>query len=988
MKAKETLEWAEIADGREIRIAVDTEYQNAETLTIQFATKINGEVRVQLYHAPSLRLYHAPSLRKPHLGTIGNDMGKRFNHPVRVLAAKLITPTLSPAQVLIDLLELPQAQTEIAGRSKDPDRSKTRVEKPHRIRILLVAHFIRVDLLRAFGEKFFSQLLTPEEAEPSVMVRDGRVLGFQGKRLSERYSPPVIETVTYQGEQFEIELGTMDTNCVCGPAKLDELAKSFLGVGKDESICETEKSNMKDTFLNPKKSHAAYRYAIQDSVATLLVAERMTEQHLKLYNKFQIPNEAIPSMHGTPGLRMATLLFNIVRHRHAKGSKQLGAKQSTDPATLKKLRDLARQGSAGALADRQVTEYGMQTGDTHGGLLYSRTPITFFHEGPGQFRDVDLKSCYPTIIQNMNLYLGRPIVLEPGNSPYSLRKAVELMDLHAAGDDAWFIKVSGPIEGFANTLIPSTLDAITNDNFRSRAARKHSREFMNEKWREQGRDNDKDRKYTALFTDEVNAGIVTRATWLIIQTFPPSARKQYEQLRAESIVFYPRKFVANSGAEFDQLTEQFRKKSHSVPWKQSLDLQQTMMLRKEMDIDERYVSLRVPIGTVAKELIRFREEAGPDTAEGQLYKTLANTVYGVFASPFLPTSNPVAGNIITATARAAAYAMTQATNALLVITDGVLYRKDRVPADTFAKRLKNNPDYPLLHATEGPFLDVNNQPDENLSDWYVEHALRFFGVEGKEEYRSLFGLHKLVCKPLPKNGISFDGVFVDGSANYAKLLQSGTGEWTIAEFKARSFHRKQKSILKHLLLKIYMEDRYLAPLSPLSSGTFLNFEEALFQARRTLAEFPSQKVIVPLGFHHPLLATYKLIKFSAFVFRTPDQRKRILVDWQRLLIKTQCGPELLALRRSFKNRLTEVATKIYKLIRSGKERLNDLNIDKSWSKVSVGAKHGEQLREQRKQVLEEWIHQLAQHSESGESSTGLLVDRNSLNQLRQVITQM
>ena len=37
-----------------VRVAVDTEFEKAETLTVQFATLVGRDLVVQLYHAPSI----------------------------------------------------------------------------------------------------------------------------------------------------------------------------------------------------------------------------------------------------------------------------------------------------------------------------------------------------------------------------------------------------------------------------------------------------------------------------------------------------------------------------------------------------------------------------------------------------------------------------------------------------------------------------------------------------------------------------------------------------------------------------------------------------------------------------------------------------------------------------------------------------------------------------------------------------------------------
>jgi len=966
--------WAGLAAGSAIRLAVDTEYQGAETLTIQFAVRAGGGVRVQLYHSPDVP--------PPPRGCFGRSFTGRFGERVLVLPAKPISAGLSPAGVLADILGLPAAdflsrhEGDALHRAGDRGRGRAaEPSRPPRVEVNLVGHFLRADLLRAFGRDFYAGLLAPPDRPPAVALRDGRVMGFAGTGgVADRFADPVVEYVADGGAVYELRLGTTDTNCVCGPTRLDDLARSYVGVAKDETLGDADKGRMTAVFRDPTRTADAYRYAAQDAVLTLLVAERMREQHADLYAGFGIPPGDVPPMHGTPGLRVANLALQHARHTAAAGSAVLGA-AGDGPAGLNRLKELARRGSAAALSDGRVSRYGKQTGDTHGGLLYSRTPYTFFHEAPGQFRDLDLKSCYPAIIRKMVVYVGRPVVLEPGQATWSLERVVEYLHEHADGDHAWFVKVSGPIRGFSNTLIPSTVDALSNDNFRSRAARKANASVLGRKDRDGLRERADDRKYTALLTDEVNAGVVTWATWLMIQTLPPAARRQYEGLRAETVVFYPRKLAAGSGAEFDALVKKYRRGGHAVDWRQELDLD-GMTLTTVEDVDEKYVSLRYPVGELADRLVELREGAGKDTAEGLLYKTLANTVYGVFASPFLPTSNPVAGNVITGAARALAYAMTQALNAHLVITDGVLYRRDRVPTGTFADRIKKQPDYPLLHAADGPFIDPNTIPeaDTAFTDWYVGHALRFFGVAGRAGYESLFRLHAMSHKELPGVGAAFDGVFVDGSANYAKLLWAAGGGWRVADMKARAFSRRQKGRLAAWLCRVYRRDRLTRPPRAVCSGRLLGLGDALAQTRRAITSART-RAVVPLGRELPSLTTYKLIKWSAFVFRTARQRDGVLADWQRLTQRTSCGPELLALRRTFGGSLTAVAQKLFELIRGGDVRLNRLNVDKLWRPDAVGLRFGEEVCGTRDKERERFVTGLA--VADADPLTGLVLDRRS-----------
>src|SRR5262249_48646970 len=143
------------------------------------------------------------------------------------------------------------------------------------------------------------------------------------------------------------------------------------------------------------------------------------------------------------------------------------AGSSRELSTRRSRAQLARRGGVGLLrAAPEASRYGEQTGTTHGGLLLSRSPTVFWHEAPGRLRDVDMKGCYNRIIARLGLYWGRPVILEPGARGTSLREAVDLCTRHAE-PDAWLVRVSGPIAGYLNTLIPSTEGALTSLNYRS-----------------------------------------------------------------------------------------------------------------------------------------------------------------------------------------------------------------------------------------------------------------------------------------------------------------------------------------------------------------------------------------------------------------------------------------------------------------------------------------------------------------------------------------
>ena len=265
-----------------------------------------------------------------------------------------------------------------------------------------------------------------------------------------------------------------------------------------------------------------------------------------------------------------------------------------------------------------------------------------------------------------------------------LPKAISLMEKHAVGRDAWFIKVSGTITMFPNTLIPSTIDGLTHANYHSRRAKQRAQSqrsgFMFDEYHEQPAYTGN----TAIFTDIIESGVIAWATWLMIRAMPDEMRADYENLEVESIVFYPAKMVAKTGPEYDELVNKFDQTE--VPWSSTLEPAQfEQTIRRKFDRDN--IALAFDIGQLARTLIEARrteqEKTGRGSATDLALKQPANTIWGVSASPFHVTQNVIFANVITATARAVAWAMVMSLNGYQVITDGCIYRDDQIPALTF-----------------------------------------------------------------------------------------------------------------------------------------------------------------------------------------------------------------------------------------------------------------------------------------------------------------
>ena len=137
-------------------------------------------------------------------------------------------------------------------------------------------------------------------------------------------------------------------------AKLDDLAKAFVGVGKPEDFGEAEKADMLETFR--RDPARAYAYAITDAVLTLLVKEQMEATHTRMYRELGFDPGDIPPLPSTQGSRVAELIVRSVA-RAAGGSAVLSGrrgKQTPSGAVAKaspsKVKALLRKGSGGFLA--------------------------------------------------------------------------------------------------------------------------------------------------------------------------------------------------------------------------------------------------------------------------------------------------------------------------------------------------------------------------------------------------------------------------------------------------------------------------------------------------------------------------------------------------------------------------------------------------------------------------------------------------------------
>lgn len=918
-----------------ITIAADTEFQGAHTLTIQTACRVDRRsIAAQVYRSPLIpdlpTGFDLPRYFPPASQQYGRFFERFDLHP-----SKLIIPELSPGCLLRDLLRLPcellsrhDGQMLIQdhfGRTTPLPVNIT--EKNHngnwkvpKITVSLVLHFQSADFYRVLGRNFWDELLVPFFRDPGeVAVQSGKRLKFVDCRWRSDYNDPIVEYLrTNDGRFFAISMSHADTTLPFGAGSLDGHCQTFLNINKNDAITGEQKSRMREVF--EQHTHDAYGYALSDAVNTLLVYERMKQQHADMYAAFDFTPEESPPMRHTLGTRVAEFITRTAQ-RSSAPSCQLNSRR--------KLKALVQRGGSSLFRDNsEVSRFGDQVASVHGGLLFSRCPTKLWHEAPGCIRDVDLGGCYNRIVSNINVYCGRPLIFEPGRHRWTLRQAVEYVREHSP-QDGWMVRVTGDISSAPNVLIPSSRNALTSDNYRSRTAQQRAR-----KGTLRGFELDYLRRLPTptdefgakLFSARVESGVVTHATWLMIQAMPDHLRQEYESLTADAIVFYPNHLIANDGREYDEIVARLH--SEELPWDAVLNLQRGEIVRTE-HLDSDFVSLCYPISEYAEQIGHLRRQAqereGRGSGADKSFKLLANSMFGVIASEHLETHNFVAANIVTATARAIACGMMLSLNGMQVITDGCTYRSDQIPHASFRECLELRPDFPIRRVDEDDGITFRRRQgvpseDGEFTTWFQRHVKQFFGVQG-QDYDELFGIHALVHKSSGEPPhTSFDALAVDGSGNYLKCRARAGGGWDVEDMAARSYRRDSKELLKDWIVDTYSTDELTEPPPMTVETELLKMEPARQKARKALLS-GIPEVMLPLGMAHTRVMNYKVIKPSSFVFQDPQQLGAFEKAVDKFQDKCGCGLEIRALRRGYGERrrgsIVYVAEEIYQLIREG-----------------------------------------------------------------------
>ncbi|WP_020476586.1 hypothetical protein [Zavarzinella formosa] len=954
--------------GFKLTIACDTEFEGPLTLTVQFAIRYRRCIFVQVYRDPSV----PPPADGISLEGLRDSLGGACKK-IKIRPVKPLTARLSPARVLADLVGLRYATPD----AHVPDDRKQDSKALDVIRLQLVAHHWPADFFRVFGRKFFhSQLIGSRGNPPAMGLHPGKIMKFKQAGSGANYfQAPVVECLCTRFHRWPLAVTTFDTCQASDMQNLDDLAQAFLKVGKSGEISKEDKAAMRRTF--ELKTKPAYEYACRDAVLTLLLHEEMTTINREMYSKLGLDHAV--QLRSTNGARVADIILRQLMSAAA-GSTRLSVSRKSsagDPpprVSAAKLKELLGKGSAKFLSTEARSRFGPQIGQVHGGLLFSRSADQLLHLSPGRLCDVDLSGCYNAIVSTMRLYAGRPLLWEPGSHPTTLADAVCLARKHAAGRDAWIIRVSGPMNAPPNALIPSTRDAITTSNADRRRRAKPSPASGDE-----GR--------TELYADVIEGGIVAWATWEVIQALPKEIRESYEQLRVDALLMYPKAMVAATAGEFDTLVAAHERPDAS--WATQLDMGSLTLTTRDF-INADYVTLAFDLGELAREFGRRRAEARAAHDKGSvlelMWKSMGNMMYGVIASPFLPTNNVIAANVITATARAQAFLMQMALNGIQVITDGCTYCRNQIPAGTLVDCLALDAEYPLRRMKKGVFLNPRAIPtdDGKFTEWLKKRIRRFFGQNetGLGELLAIFRFeHKRAGKDGPK---VFDGLYSDGSNNYMKLIVDDEGGWHCVDFKARSYRDEAKQAIEPWLLQTALKDQYKRPAPITPSKSLMKWHDAVIVARQALRVLPGAgekppRVLVPLSNERITLNAYKMIKPSMYVFRTPAQSRRVRRVMKRFGNEFHAGLELLGLRRpvgSDRPRLlSSILEELADFIRSGRSDLSrKFNLGRGNKEFDmIKQTHVAEITRQKEKLKSELFQKIDASASPDWRTTGLIV---------------
>jgi len=730
--------------------------------------------------------------------------------------------------------------------------------------------------------------------------------------------PPVDRSLAGQAKAFGLSGSKIDL-------ETREIA-SKLGLESPDII----KENM--SILFEELENDALVYNAQDIFLTDEL-DKIQRDFLNLMrNSFNLNPSEIAD---TTGKNVSELIIDLIYSHFG-----INPDESKDEVRI--IRKLLKLGKATNLQKLNSNHFGIQPFLTVGGLLFTRmAKFPFFK---GNLSDLDLISCYASIMSRINVYLGEPKVLTFRFKKYkpTLKDALKLIENENAPSDGWFVRVSGKLEKAINSLVLSDLrftpkKDLLQEKYGLNINRKSINQFNAEKTA-------KKQAVSTILLKEIKFGLINDEIISALKLLPDEWYEEYLNLSVDSIVYYPGDLIVDTLEEYLETIDCYG----DEPEKEELN-QDKKALVTETQHYKNNVVLRFPIKDywtqLKEERARLKKAKDPSQT---VYKLVQNSGFGAFACLYLAINNPITSNIIPAMARVGCWTMLYALNGFSPITDGSCFSWGNIPiGKTFRGILEENSEYIFNF---DPSIESGLDPSKFTHKWidteYKNHLASFYGLSPDHPLINRFGFELKEESFITKEGnekleqwikeigytptdreknrflsenkgfvstVFFNTYINTNGANYVKGLSDSSILIDGYEFdfisqtnniKARSYSSKRDSGLLPWFIKSVTES-YESPYI-YEENQVIKFGEGNDIAIKILGQL-GEEIAHPMGFSTKSVKLMRLISRSQFLFLNESQLRNF---------ETNEGNLAHLSRVRISNRLPLLSEKFWKELKS------------------------------------------------------------------------
>lgn len=750
----------------------------------------------------------------------------------------------------------------------------------HKVTFHFIAHHAESDFGKIWGREW-QHIILNAALESRRTIKNG--LGTTKSGTSYKKHTRIPTPVQINGVWCECRIEFRDTmhrmpvlsgKGLANQCKVYQADVLKLDVETPENACKLGlndpseiKSNM--DVLREKLPDLFVKYGALDCHATEALSDKTLELLNQVRAEFGLSETTLEKVSDTAGSNVSTFLEDLIQ-KHFNNSKEVTTKKNQ--ATVKQVQEL------------EHNQFGMQSLQTVGGLLFSRTAR--HPKIDGIFGDLDESSCYATALSSMSLYLGSPIIHTfRGKKRPLLREVLPLLQ-KICNRDAWLVRVSGKFKKAVNTLLLSNLAfkaklIKVKTIFDKRKSTKSVEEWNAYKVRNGN-------AQSTLLTKECEFSLINAELLDCINLLPDEWVEEYLDLSVDVMAFIPSELVCESVEEL--IAKQDKYPQDSVT---PIINPESGELNLKIGYASRNVCLRFPIDEYYENLKTIRAEyKKAKNPIQEVFKLILNSTYGALSCEHLPVNNLLAANQITASARATSWLMINALNGFQVITDGCTYSWENVPVGkTFKQILSENPNYLINY---NPSIKSNlvetigrDRLEQDCQQWvdenFIQHMKDFFESDCRPISRYSFELKD--ASYTLEDGSQLKGVrtfttFINhGSGGYVKGYQGSLNlyddvsydlsEPTFTKVKARSFKGADQG-----LLNWYVDtftNGYKAPYI-YSEKELLKFGISNDFAIRILESDDSlYEIVHPMGMMLNRFKIMKLVTRSQFLFKNKKQ---------------------------------------------------------------------------------------------------------------------